>query len=141
MNLLPRTITTFQVLAIVCAGAFLAAVTFSMTFGMQTDDHGSMSGCPFTRSEARVCPMGVIEHIAKWQQLFTAAFAQSGSPASMVFLLLIFILLAVFARVPNSAPPALALSPPVPKHKPETALFNHLATAFSRGILNPRLYA
>lgn len=141
MKLLMRTMATHQALAIISVGVFLFAATFSMTFGMQIDERGAMSGCPFMAEQASVCPMGVFEHIAKWQQLFTATFSQSDVFASLIFLLSIFVFFVVFARAPNIAPFVLAFSPPILKNKPETKLYNHLVIIFSQGILNSRLYA
>lgn len=90
---------------------------------------------------ALVCSMGASEHIAKWQQLFTATLSKSDAFASIIFLLLTFVFLAVFARAQNISPLTLALYPPIPKNKPETKLFNHLVIAFLQGILNPKIYS
>ena len=141
MKLLARTITIRQALAVLIIGVFLFAATFSLTFGMQTDERGNMSGCPFMSEQASVCPMGVFEHIAKWQQLLTTTFSPSLSLVFLILLLLSFAFFAVFIHALNISLLALALPPPIFKNRPETKLYNYLAIAFSQGILNPRLYA
>lgn len=140
MKLFRRSITSHQALAIFLAGAFLFGATFAMPLGMQIDEHGNMSNCPFLLEQTSVCSMGIMEHIAKWQQFFTVLLSQSDVLASIIFLFLNFVLLAIFIHVLNTSPTALALFPPIPKNKPEAKLFNHLATAFSQGILHPRIY-
>lgn len=129
MELFTRTITIHQALAVVIIGVFLFAAAFSMTFGMQPDEHGNMSNCPFLSEQALVCPMGIFEHIVKWQQFST------------IFLLFAFVLFIVFIRAPNASPLVLAFSPLILENKPETKLYNYLVMVFSRGILSPRLYA
>lgn len=129
MKFLTRTKTIRHALAFAMIGIFLFAATFSMAVGMQTDEHDIMSRCPFMFEQTSVCPMGVFEHIEKWQQFSTT------------LLLFAFVLFIIFVRALNVSSSALALSSPIQKNKPETKLFNHLVTIFSQGILNPRLYA
>lgn len=138
---LPRTITIPQLLAIFVLAAVLFAATLSIAVGMKTDAHGNMSDCPLMSEKMSVCSMGVIEHIAKWQQLSIATFLKSDVVAFIILLLITFILIDVFARAPGISSPALVLHSPVTKNKPDIKLFNYLVIAFSQGILNPRIYA
>lgn len=140
MKFMPQAITTRQALATVIIGVFVFSATFSMTLGMQRDERGNMSNCPFMYEQTSVCSMGFVEHIAKWQQLFTVTFPESGEVAFVIFLVITFVYLAVFARAPNISGLVLPLFPPVPKNKPEAKLFNYLVIAFSQGILNPKIY-
>lgn len=112
----PNINAVFPAIAILLASAFLFAAAFSITFGMQTDEHGNMSECPFMSAEAAICPMGVAEHIAKWQQFFIAIFSKSGGFASLapplltlVLLLLTFLFLGVFVRAPDMFFPEIKL--------------------------------
>lgn len=118
-----------KLFTLVIIAIFLFSAAFSITFGMQTNEHGDMAGCPFMFEQISICPMGVFEHIAKWQQF------------SAIFLLFAFVLFVVFIRAQNISPLHLVLSPLVFKNRPETKLFNHLVIVFSQGILNSRLYA
>jgi len=141
MKLLRLTITYHQTLAILVAGAFLFGAAFSMSFGMQLDRNNNMSGCPFMLEKTSVCSMGVAEHIAKWQQLFTAVFSKSDGLAFIILFLFAAVLFIIFVRRSDVSLLARVLSPPIPKTEPEVKLFNQLVVAFSQGILNPRLYA
>lgn len=141
MRFVSRIPILFQALAVAGVSVLLFASVFSVTFGMQADEFGNMSHCPFMVGYASVCPMGVIEHIAKWQRLFTATFPQSGDLTFLIFLLFSSAFVSVFVHAPNIGPPALAFSPSISKNKPETKLFNYFVIIFSQGILNPRLYA
>ena len=85
--------------------------------------------------------MGVAEHIAKWQQLFTAVFSKSDGLAFIILFLFAAVLFIIFVRRSDVSLLARVLSPPIPKTEPEVKLFNQLVVAFSQGILNPRLYA
>lgn len=85
--------------------------------------------------------MGVAEHIAKWQQFFTAVFSKSDVLVFIILFLFAAVLFIVFARRPDVSLLARALSPPIHKTEPEVKLFNHLVIAFSQGILHPRVYA
>lgn len=130
-----------QTLTLVIAGAFLFGAGLSLSLGMQSDLHGTMPGCPFMSAQPTVCQMGVLEHITKWQQLFTAVFPESDMRVSLVLLLLTIVILALFSRGSHRAFAARALSPPMPKIAPEAKFFNHLIVAFSEGILHPKIYA
>ena len=141
MKLLSLKITINQALATGVIGVFLFIATFSLAFGVQVDEHGNMSNCPFTSGQTAVCPMGITEHIARWQQLFIMASPESNVFASLIFMSLTFIFLTLVIRVLNFSSPKLALSPPVTKNKRETKLFDQFVKAFSQGIIHPRLYA
>lgn len=141
MEPLSQKMITNKLLAAICAGIFLFVTVFSVTLGMKTDEHGNMSDCPFMSEYISVCPMGAIEHIAKWQQLFTAIFSQSDTLAFIMLLFFTFISLTIFAHISRIFFFTSALSPPIVNHESETTLFNPLVIIFSQGILHPRLYA
>ena len=122
------------------AGGLTLAATFGMVIGMQTDEHGMMSGCLFMSQQASICPMGVMEHIAKWQQLVTAVLSTFHTSASFIFFLLAVVIFFIFAYA-KSLFFLFTPSPPVVHSRQEIALYYHLKIAFSQGILHPRLYA
>lgn len=141
MKLLQQTITSRQTLTIVVAGVFLFSAVFSISLGMQSDAHGTMYDCPFVSLQTSLCQMGILEHIAKWQQLFTAVFSKSATLTSVLLLLLTLAALATFAREYHNVFFARTLSPPIPKSKPGVKLFNYLVVAFAEGILHSKVYA
>lgn len=136
-----RTTQWYDTLAIILAGVFILSVTFGMMIGMQTNEHGMMSNCPFMSEQASVCPMSAMDHIAKWQGLFTAIVLKSNMSSSL-FLLLLAVVIFLYVRLYVKSIFFLFVLPPSFAHnKQELTLFNYLVILFSQGILNPRLYA
>jgi len=136
-----RMIALYKTLAIMIACGFMFAATFGMMIGMQTDEHGMMSGCPFISEQASVCPMGAMEHITKWQELFAAVLLKSNMVSSLVLLLLAVVIFLYVRVYVKSIFFLFAQSPLVAHKEQELTLFNYLVIIFSQGILNPRLYA
>lgn len=140
MRFLLKSIVIFQMLAIVLVGTFLLAAIFSMTFGMQISEHNGMVGCPFMSGQSSICLMGVFEHIAKWQRLFTAIVPKSSGVIFTIFLSLFLAFLNFWASAAKRLLVALAPSSSILQDKPETRLFDCSTIAFSRGILHPKIY-
>ena len=127
-NLIFFTLTSFIFMSILGIGV-----------GMEMKD-GQMSSCPFTAGQEAMCQMNITEHIAQWQQAFL------GIPTKGDFLALAVLLFAValipFAKqffqlkkLTESAARLFAY------HKANLAkVFDPLLTAFSDGILNPKIY-
>lgn len=111
---------------------FVLVSAFGVGLAMEPDQNGHMPGCPLMGEQVNICLMNVVEHMAKWQQLFTAI--------PIILLLLTVALLIVWTRKPDVFSSARTLSPPIRTNEPKINLFNHLVAAFSRGILHPRLY-
>lgn len=136
-----RAIAWYNTLAIMLAGVFMLSVTFGMMIGMQTNEHGMMSNCPFMSEQASVCPMSAMDHIAKWQNLFMAVVLKSTMLSSFVFLLWAVVIFSCVRIYAKSIFSPFAQSPPVTHHEQELTLHDYLVIAFSQGILNSRLYA
>lgn len=108
-------------------------------YSMPTDGHGKMFNCPFM-GVATVCQMNSLEHIAAWQNMFTA-LPQKDIFAFLVLLILILfaiILLRNFLRVPLKE----FLSAEAIRYKRTNTLFipHPLQWAFSDGILHTKIF-
>lgn len=107
---------------------------------METTKDGAMEGCVFTE-KTMLCKMGIVEHISLWQGMFTAMPQES-----LMFIALLILLMAVIFVTKNIlAPPRLSRSEALTKRlylrkNPDLLLFDFLKEAFSRGILNPKIY-
>ncbi len=108
----------------------VVAVLLIFSFGpamMHMDDHGI---CPVMGMSA-ICQMNPLEHLGKWQAMFTAlpleiilfAFA-------LLFLLVNMTFVKLFARSP----------PPRPNSTQFNFFKSPLQEAFSDGLLNPKIY-
>lgn len=107
---------------------------------MPMNEDGGMEGCIFM-GKTMFCKMSVIEHIALWQSMFTAVPQKS----AMFLVLSILLIVVIFITKNILAPPRL-FKRYAPAYKlyltehPNLPLCNPLKTAFSRGILNPKIY-
>ncbi len=127
-----------QVFAISLVLLFGSVSLFGIISTLGNDgQHGGMSTCPLMGDIASVCPMGGVGHIAAWQSVFTASAVRTVSALLLIMLTLAMAAWAfgLFAHTP-SASAFLAGSIRGTGIAP-----SHLLTAFSRGILHPRLYA
>lgn len=129
--------TTRKLLITFTALVFMLVATAGIVSTMMTDDHSGMmmSGCPFMGEAGSLCQMSIFEHIAKWQSLFVATMS-----FNMILLLFVVVVFSLFSRAL-----AHALAPPdtVSKYHepPDITFFKPLLAAFSRGIIQPKLYA
>ena len=116
-------------------------MSFWGLYSMPMDEHGKMADCPFMNDSASLCQMSVTEHIARWQQLFTAIPEKNLLFSALI--LLTALLMVLFSIVPKIRDKLLfqRFLHYFYRRKPEINLFNHLLLAFSQGILNPRIYA
>lgn len=107
-------------------------------FGMATDVNGNVVKCPFAGHSMSICIMNPTEHIEEWQSMFTTLPVKD-TLAMLSLLLTLFALLKlrqVFS-VPK-IPQADSYINLFYIHRPP--IFNSLQEAFSRGILNPKIF-
>lgn len=128
---------------VVLAGV-LVIFTFITTFGlglsMKHDMQGSMVNCPLMSGSTTLCQMNPLEHITKWQQLFTT----TRQTDAMVLIVALFILGSTILLLKMHSQRSLLQIRLYTYHKrknPQMQLFNHLLLAFSNGVLHPKLYA
>lgn len=115
--------------------AFLAVGIWSL-YSMPIDEAGRMINCSFMKGFSSFCHMNLNEHINQHQMMFALTKEKN--------LLLISLLTFLFcALLINKSRDKLKFQPlknHLYKYKPEIKLFDHLLIAFSRGILNPKIY-
>lgn len=124
--------------------ALLVAVIVSVgilsiaNFGMDMPMGDKASDCPFFGATHSMCAVSPFAHIALWQGLSTAIMPQLILPLLALFVAL-FVLAYVatlFFRALNAPPLRLAYRAVYSLHLPPTSL----QEAFSKGILNPKLF-
>lgn len=117
----------------------LSVSILSMThFGMGMRMEGNAGDCPFLSTTHSMCDVGTFAHISMWRELFAATL-----PPIYILLLALFTFLSALAYV--IAPPLRVLDP---LHLRFAYQYTHayflppgfLKEAFSRGILNPKLF-
>jgi FtsH-binding integral membrane protein len=118
----------------------LSVFGLSHTAWMPKNDNGDMTGCIFT-GQVMLCKMSIIEHISLWQSMFTALPQKSLALTALVVLLLT----AIFVTKNILDPPSLSNNKASAQklylaQHPDIPLFDPLKEAFSRGILNPKIY-
>ena len=116
--------------------AFLVMIFWSL-FSMPFDVNGHMVNCPFMNESSIFCQMNVSEHINQWQQFFTMIREKN------LLLSLFFLYVAVFAIIKRTYEKVKhqRFRNYLYWHRPEIKLFNHLALAFSQGIIHSKIYA
>ncbi len=122
-------------------GTFLLSLCVSFGFAylhIKSMDTMDMPGCPFMNEFTTVCSMSPIEHIQAWQHTFTVI-----ADVGMAVLLL---LIAAFALLGSylfqgfwPKPHTVSFHTQTPPTR-NPQLRNYLQEAFSRGILNPKLF-
>lgn len=107
-------------------------------FGMGIDMNGQMVNCPFSNHSMSICKMSPMEHIGEWQSMFTSLPLKD--TLSIIFTLLLFIAI-------RNLLPRYRFSLPEIKYlytkylfRSNFHIYNPLKEAFSRGILNPKLF-
>lgn len=103
---------------------------FGMTIsssGMQMNEKGQMPGCLFN-GYLEICTITFSEYIQKWQNVFTAL------PSKMTYLAFA-LLLAGLTFIGSFIGRKICYI-----HNRGFQIFNFLKEAFSRGILNPKIY-
>lgn len=136
---LPVLFTSLSLTALVFVVVF--GMSHAMAVGMEMKGDGTMSGCLFD-GRAEICPMTISKHLSRWQGMFTAIPQKTDLLIQFILLAFASVLLAFTFRQRLlllfsyfSDRWRLYL-----KQNPHLPLFNQLIEAFSRGILNPKIY-
>ncbi len=117
------------------------AVGFWGLYFMSVDVNGKMGNCPFVDNSSSFWPMGILEHISQWQQFFTIIRGKR-LLVSLLSLLVFFAIVAFAVPIKlREKLKRLQSRQHLYWHKPEIKLFDYLVLAFSKGILNPKIYA
>jgi len=124
--------------------AFFAVGVFGISHSsdMKMKDDGTMGGCLFD-GRAEICSMTFAEHLSLWQGMFTA-IPQKTNLWVLLFALISAIGVLVFSILKQHQLLLLKYFSDrwrlYLKQNPRLSLFDHLREAFSRGILNPKIY-
>lgn len=134
----------FSKISYIAAVSFLLGFAFISIFGMslsmQMRGDGTMGTCPLMGNSAVLCGMTASEHVSIWQRMFSAM------PVGKVFMVLAALLAAyLFTMFLNNLAKRrdsfAVLYRFYRQEHPDSKLFNYLNVLFSRGILQPILYA
>ena len=128
----------FMFVAMVLMLTFVAGAIFAVSMGMSMDMNGNMLPCPFMPDSSAVCPMSVATHIAEWQQLFTTLPSSLLVVSSLLFSIII-VAFSLFIKKLRLAPRIKYFL--AKHHHTSLKVFAPLHVAYSRGVLNSRLYA
>lgn len=118
------------------------AVFWVLLFGlfqmdMNMDTMSGQTNCPFASHSMSICQMNPLEHIKEWQSMFTMLPAEN----LLSFIFVLFALLAI-SKFPHWDK-LLKLKPShlfLYNNALYQRIFNPLQEAYSRGILNPKLF-
>lgn len=121
---------------------FIVGFGLSHSLGMEMRTDGTMGGCMFD-GRAQICPMAFTEHISNWQSMFSVILQKSFFFVQILVLIstfivavsalrrnLLFLLFSYFSERWKFSI----------KNNPNLPLFDFIREAFSRGILNPKIY-
>jgi len=119
------------------AALFLAGSLGFSHFGMEMEVGREMLNCPFMLGQAAICTMNPLEHIAVWQNMFTA-LARESILVFLVFASLFpFFVRRLLDTSHNFSAPALYM---VRRRVEIPIVLSPLEKAFSRGILHPKIF-
>ena len=128
-------------LIVITATLTLVVLFLGMThFGTSGHMKTQMINCPFMPGHTSICKMSPMDHIAAWQSMFTTL--PTKETLSLLFILLTFLALLRFKfRDKFFISVHLCRSFYTNRYWVSRLLiFNPLKEAFSRGILNPKLF-
>lgn len=123
----------FQTIALLTV-LFIAVSTTSVAIGMSD---GTMFSCPLMMMDhSAMCPMTILDHLVGWELMFAAIREYSVTITLLLAVALSLYWFSVRRIVPDSSPP--------PQWYRESTityqLHRYLLSAFSQGILHPKLY-
>ncbi len=121
---------TLLVIGLVLAFTLISLFGLWNHYNTEMNSTETVNACPFV---GQPCDMNMTEHIAMWQNFFTAP-----DISYLTFLLLLAIFMVSFLATPKIPKLTLKISEYI-KYS-FVNLFNYLTQAFSQGILNPKIY-
>ena len=145
MKLISYNKILLKTLFMIASVMFLWFSAFGLMYHMNLmkSESNSVNGCLFN-GEVDVCVMNFSEHIALWQSMITSLPQQVGGILSLLLLIVLSIIVTNFRY---SHPHELLIKNISSrwrlyiKQHPHIHLFNFLREAFSRGILNTKIYS
>lgn len=129
------TVHMTRFIAMMALTAIFVVSFANLLMGHNDHGHGMVSPCPLMQDRSTMCPMNVAEHIAKWQQLFSAPVNAKDILASLASVVVLSILL---WQAPTAESPPRARAYRLRNRA--SILFDPVRVALSRGTLQPLLY-
>lgn len=123
---------------IILLAVFIMTASFGVQLGMNGFSSGAASPCQFSNGMAALCPMGVVNHISFWKQIFSAL------PGQLLALIVIAALVLSFSFKALVKTIAARLIVWYYYYKRKSKLektYNYFNTLFAKGILHPKVYA
>lgn len=105
-------------------------------FGMGAN--GQAVKCPFSGHSMSICNLNITEHIQEWQAMFTTL--PSKDAIAILFALFLFVALQKLTPWKTFSFPEIKNVHTYFLLKDRFHIFDPLKDAFSRGILNPKLF-
>lgn len=129
-----------KILALMAVLTLILVVILGVGMEMNMDKGGSMTGCFFLNYQGplALCPMSALEHMARWQEAFSAVPVLRLLSISLFALQLLYLLPTslVADLKPNVKRSLHALS----RDRRLLICFDYLVLAFSQGILHPKIF-
>ena len=128
-----RFLKNILVSGVICASILTMGVGVSVSAEMMMGD-GMMTPCPYMGMSS-MCNMTPLEHLAGWQQLFTAIPGENFTVPLLSSFAISFIAFVLFSVAIRRSVSFL-----VPRNRYRKRKRTQLQIAFSRGILNSKAY-
>lgn len=125
--------------------ALSALTLWMLLFGlsqmsMDMSTMGGKANCPLGGHSMAICQMNPMEHIEEWQSIFTMLPAKDALSILFALLSLLALLALRFLNTPSLFKKPRLEQYVNPFYVNNVPIFNSLQEAFSRGILNPKIF-
>lgn len=129
------------------AVVFVLVSVLGVYFGMEQHFapemmNKKMATCPAMATQSALCPMNITDYITAWQQLLAAIPVNE---FSKLLILLAFglagVCLKLWQRIRASPDLLWRYCRRLERQHPQQRLYNYLLSAFSQGIIQPKIYA
>lgn len=122
---------------LIVLGTLLLLLFGFSSFGLGMDMNGQIN-CPFSGHSMSICKMNPMEHIEEWQSMFASIPVKN--TLSILFTLLLFIAIRNLVPWHKFSLPEIKYLYTKYLFRSNFHTYHPLKEAFSRGILNPKLF-
>lgn len=109
-------------------------------FSMDMSTMDGKANCPFSGHSMSICKMNPMKHIQEWQSMFTTLPAKDALSILSALLSLLVLLALRFLNTFSLFKKSRLEQYVNPFYINDIPIFNPLQEAFSRGILNPKIF-
>lgn len=117
--------------------SFVYVAIFGLSMGMNMNNQGQMTNCPFMSEGASICPMTIGDHVSAWETILMYLTETIGFVWLGIIMSVVLFILPTLLSPPNFCRFHLARF----FDFSETKIFDFLRLAFADGILHSRIYA